>query len=165
MTGWIDTWKRGGETGDAALAATALSADVVFVSPLTEQFRFIGRDEVAELMHCVFSVLTDVRYTTDLRQGQDAFLMTSAVVRGMRLEDMQHLTLDGDGRIARIVLAMRPLPAVTAFLRAIGPIVARRQGRPGVARTLTFAGAFLDSVAATGDRKFIPLAAPDNARQ
>lgn len=165
MTGWLDTWKSGGEAGDAALAATALRADVVFVSPLTDQFRFVGREEVEELLHCVFEVLRDVHYAGDFRQGTDAFLTASAVVRGVELEDVQHLTLDDEGRIARIVVAMRPLPAVTAFLRAVGPVVARRQGRPGVARTLAVAGAFLDSVAATGDRRFIPLAAPGSARR
>lgn len=164
MTDWLDRWKRGGEAGDAALSATALSANVEFVSPLTDQFRFRGRDEVEELLHCVFEVMSQVRYTTDIRQGSDAFLGAKAVVRGVPLEDLQHITLDEEGRIARISIAFRPLPAVTTFLRAVGPVVARRQGRPGVARTLTLAGMFLDSVAATGDRRFIPLAAPGNAR-
>lgn len=165
MSTYLDTWKYAGETGDAALASTALSADVEFVSPLTDQFRFLGRGEVEQLLGSVFQVLRDVRYTGDLRQGRHAYLTTSATVRGVPLQDLQQITLDDEGRVAHIVIAMRPLPAVTAFVRAVGPVVARQQGRRGVARTLTVAGAFLDSVASSGDKSFIPLAAPDNARR
>ncbi|MFT4213426.1 MAG: hypothetical protein QM622_01435 [Microbacterium sp.] len=160
----IDTWKSAGEAGDAAAALTALTEDAELVSPLTARFRFRGADEIGPLLTAAFEVLSDYRYETDLRGDREAHLTARALVRGVELHELQHLELDRDGLIRTITVAMRPLPAITAFAREMGPLLAAEWGAPGAARRLRFAGAFLDSVASTGDRTFIPLAAPPRAR-
>lgn len=94
----------------------------------------------------VFEVYSQFRYIDELRADGRAVLVASAQLRGRQLTEMQHLTLATDGRISRVTLAMRPLPAVTAFQRSLGPRVARRQGRAGAARVLSVAGTFLRSI-------------------
>ena len=160
----IDTWKAAGERGDAQLAISTLAHNVELVSPLTEKFRFHGTAELAQLLEAVFEVATNYRYMADIRGERDAFLTATATVRGVDLQELMHLELDERGMISRITIAMRPLPAITAFTRAMGPVLARKQGSPSRARKLAVAGAFLDTIAQTGDEKFIPLAAPRNAQ-
>ncbi|MBD3942129.1 nuclear transport factor 2 family protein [Microbacterium sp. NEAU-LLC] len=156
----IEAWKRSGEAGDAATAVAALTPDAELISPLTERFRFRGRDEIEPLLRTVLAVIDDYRYVAEAHADEHVFLTATFSVAGTQVEEFQHLELAPDGRIARLALAMRPLPALTAFARALGPALATAQGDARAARTLRFAGAFLDSVAATGDRRFIPLAAP-----
>lgn len=160
----IDTWKRAGALADPQLAASVLATDAVLVSPLTTRFTFCGPAEIEELLAGVFEILGDYRYERDMRGDGEAFLSAWARVRGVDLHELQHLELAGDGTISRITIAMRPLVALTAFAREIGPVMARRQGSSATARKLALAGALLDSVAGTGDRKFIPLAAPRRVR-
>ncbi|MBN8882951.1 MAG: hypothetical protein J0H73_11630 [Salana multivorans] len=164
MTDWVGHWKAGGEAGDAHGIVEALTEDAVLVSPFTERFTFRGRTEIEELLGSVFEVFTDVRFTDDLRSDGRAALFAQGRVGRLTLHEAQHLRLADDGRVREVTLLLRPLPAATAFLRALGPRVARRQGRPGAARVLTVAGAFLDTVAASGDERFVPLARPDSAR-
>jgi len=156
----LDAWIAAGRAHDAELAASALAADAELVSPLTDGFVFSGPGEIRELLSAVFEAVADYRPVSSMQDGRTAVVVGRAMVRGVALEEFQHLELAEDGRIARITIAMRPLPAITAFARELGPVLAQRQGNPRAARTLRFAGAFLDNVAATGDRRFIPLAAP-----
>lgn len=160
----IDRWKTAGETGDAALASTALSDDAVLISPLTDGFAFRGRDEIRDLLTSAFSVLHGIRFESEVRQGDDVVLFATATVRGRVLNECQRIRLDDAGLISELTLYMRPLPAVTAFTRALGPVIARAQGRAGTARVLTAAGALLDGVATSGDTTFMPLAVPGRGR-
>lgn len=163
MTDWLSRWKTAVEAGDAHTAAEAVAAEAVLVSPLTDRFEFRGRGEIETLLRSVFEVFTGIGFLDDLRGDGRAVLVAEGDVGALRLWEAQHLLLDRDGRIDRMTLAMRPLPAVTAFTRALGPRVVREQGRPGMARVLAGAGAFLDTVAASGDRRFLPLASPERA--
>lgn len=161
MTDWVAHWKDGGEACDARAAAEALTEDAELVSPLTDRFSFRGHEVIQGLLTEVFEVYSQFRYIDELRADGRAVLVASAQLRALQLTELQHLTLDTDGRICRVTLAMRPLPAVTAFQRALGPRVARRQGRAGVARILGAAGTFMDSMASSGDRRLTPLADPN----
>jgi ketosteroid isomerase-like protein len=165
MTDWVTHWKQAGEAGEAHTAAEALAADAVLVSPLTERFVFRGRPEIEELLGSVFEVFHTIRFTQDLRSADRAALFAEGRVGGTALQEAQHLELDEEGRIVRLTLMMRPLPAVTAFVRALGPRIARREGRAGAARVLALGGLLLDSTASTGDRRFVPLARPESARR
>jgi hypothetical protein len=156
----LAVWKAAGEAGDTAAALRALSSDVELISPITGRFVFRGADEIANLLDCVFEVVSDYRYRDDIRQGDRAFLSATTVVRGVDVEEFQRIELNPSGQLRRITLAMRPLTALTAFARALGPAIARGQGSRSNARTLALASGFLHSIASTGDERFIPLAAP-----
>jgi ketosteroid isomerase-like protein len=159
----IAQWRAATEAGDADAAAAALAENVILVSPLTDQFAFEGKQQVRELLKSVFEVMTGIRFSAQVGSGTSVVLSASATVRGRSLDESQHLELDADGLIVRITLYMRPLPAVTALLRGLGPRVARRQGRSVVAAVLRPAGALLDTVASSGDSTFMPLARPGSS--
>lgn len=166
MTDPIEQWKAAGEDGDATAAVGALRADAELVSPITDQFVFHGPEEIALLLRSVFAVVDDFRYTDDIRSGAAAVLTATSTVAGTALHEMQHLELDADsGRIRRVTAWIRPLPALTRLGRLLGPELARRQGRSGAARALVLAGGLLDHLAGTGDRQFVPLAAPPSVRR
>ncbi|GAA1714045.1 NUDIX hydrolase [Brachybacterium phenoliresistens] len=156
----IRTWRSAGESGDHRAALAVLAKDVELISPITERFAFRGRDQVEVVLASVFSVVSGFRYVTEISEGRETLLIARARVRGVDLQEFQHLELDEDGLIHRITLAMRPLRAITALARELGPVLARAEGRPGGARRLQLAGALLDRITATGDRRLIPLAAP-----
>jgi hypothetical protein len=165
MMNAVETWVMAGERGDADAARAALADDVVLVSPVTDQFTFDGADEVVGLLRDVFDVVSKIQYVRVERTSSGAVLLAEARVGEVTMNEAQFIDLDPDGLITRLTLFFRPLTASTHFLRELGPRVARRQGRPAAARTLSLAGAFLDSVASSGDRTFIPIAAPSRGRR
>lgn len=163
---WIDEWKAAGENRDDAAAVSALSDEAVLVSPITDQFTFRGPEEIGLLLRGVFAVVGELQYTSDLRQGARAVLSATSTVDGVALDETQQLELDDvSGKICRLTFSIRPLPALTRLARRLGPELARQQGRRGAARTLLLAGGLLDTLAAAGDRRFVPLAGPSAMRE
>lgn len=160
MSDWVAKWQAGGEAGDARASVQALTADAELISPLTDQFSFRGRKVIEELLAEVFKVYSQFHYTDEVRGDGRAVLVATAQLNGRELTEIQHLTLAPDGRISTVTLAMRPLPAVTALQHTLGPRLARKYNRPGVARILAMAGGALDKMAASGDSRFTPLADP-----
>ncbi len=160
MTDWVEQWMDAASAGDAGRALRSLTVDAELVSPITDRFTFRGNAEIGPLLTSVFDVFTGIRFTAQLRSGDRAALFGEGMVGTRRLQEAQHLELDADGRIARLTLMMRPLPAVTAFIRRLGPLAARRQGRAGTARVLTAAGAKQGSDASPGVSPFQPMARP-----
>ncbi|MDR6868035.1 hypothetical protein J2Y69_002643 [Microbacterium resistens] len=163
MNAALETWKRGGIAADADLAVEAVSAGVVLISPLTDRFAFRGREEVRGILHAAFAVLDGISYDGQFSDGTEAVLFATARIGDRSLSECQRIRFDEDGLIDEVTLMMRPLPAATAFARALGPVLARQQGRRGTAAILTAAGALLDGVATSGDRTFMPMASPERA--
>jgi SnoaL-like domain len=162
---YVDAWRSAAQAGDAKAAVAAMAEDVELVSPITDQFTFEGRAELERLLTSVFEVFKDIRFEVQSGNDRHVFVKAAGRVGKLRLEEMQYLELDDEGRIRRLTLMMRPLTSVTRFLRLLGPRVARRQGQRRTAGVLTVAGAFLDSVASSGDRVFLPMASPERVRR
>lgn len=160
MRAALENWKGALKTEDLSLLRSALSEDAVLVSPLTNQFTFDGRDTIVELMADVFQVLKRIEVLEEVNGEGHTALFLRAHVGDTPLEEAQHIRFNSDGLIHHITLYMRTIPAMTKLLRGLGPLVARRQHHPATARLLVVTGALLDNVAQTGDRRFVPLAAP-----
>src|SRR4029077_19081719 len=79
-----------------------------------------------------------------------------AEVGGKRLEGVDLLRFDEDGRVKDITVFLRPFPAVAAFLSDTGPKLADKRGGSGRAAFLKVAGApvsaLMRTTAATGPR-------------
>jgi uncharacterized membrane protein YfbV (UPF0208 family) len=75
-------------------------------------------------------------------------------------EEAQLLRLDGEARIREITLFGRPMPALTALMLTLGPELARRQGRGGVAALLRASSAPIHAMVTFGDRRVVPLTRP-----
>ncbi|HEY0814395.1 MAG TPA: nuclear transport factor 2 family protein [Pseudonocardia sp.] len=158
----IAQWRSAGETGDAQRAIECLAADVQLVSPLTEQFRFRGRAQVGAVLAAGLGAISDIAYHTELHDPakRTCALFYRARIGSTMLEESQLLRLDPAGLISELTLFVRPLPALTALMSALGPALARQDGRPGLAVGLAAATAPLHAATAMGDRFLVPRAAP-----
>jgi len=170
MTGTsIDTttaaWRAAGERGDGEAAAACLAPDAVAISPLTAAFRFQGRDQVREMLLAAVEVFDDVRYHTEVGDDHTRALFMTGRCGREQFEEAQLLRFDDEGRIVELTLFGRPLPALTAVMGSIGPLLVRRQGRPGLARVIRLATAPLHFFTRTGERSIVPLADPNRARR
>lgn len=75
-------------------------------------------------------------------------------------EEAQLLLLDDTAHINQITLFGRPLPALTALMITLGPDLARRQGRRGLATLLRASATPIHAMVTSGDRTVVPRTRP-----
>jgi hypothetical protein len=160
----VAEWRLASERLDAARAIGCLAEEVVLISPLTAQFTFSGRAEVAAVVKAAFSVITDIRYYTETGDDQTRALFYHGRCGGQDFEEAQLLRLDHEARITEITLFGRPLPGLTAVMKQIGPTLLRLQGRPRLAGMIGLATVPLHAMAASGEQYIVPLADPRRSR-
>ena len=153
-------WRSAGETGDAEAAARCLSADVRVISPLTARFGFSGREQALDMLAAAFQVISDIRYHTEVGDDTTRALFYRGRCGREEFEEAQLLRLGADGLVTELTLFGRPLPGVTAVMAAIGPVLLRRQGRPGLAHVVGAATAPLAVMSRLGEAHLVPLADP-----
>ncbi|GAA3385185.1 hypothetical protein GCM10020369_17690 [Cryptosporangium minutisporangium] len=158
-------WRAAGERGDAEAAAACLAEDAVAISPLTAAFRFTGRDQVREMLIAATAVFSDLRYHTEVGDEHTRALFLTGRAGREQFEEAQLLRFDAHGRITELTLFGRPLPALTRVMGDIGPLLLRRQGRPGLARVVQAATAPLALLTRVGERRLVPLADPNRVRR
>jgi hypothetical protein len=161
----IEDFRAGGEAHDVDLAMSACADDIVVHSPLTDRAAFTGREEVRRLFETVYGVLTNIRYDKEIGDGPTRALTGSAEVGGQRIEETMLINLDATGKISELTLFIRPLPGLTALMAALGPPLARRNGRSrfvaGLLRAMVTPLVFATR---SGDRIGVPLALPAKRR-
>jgi hypothetical protein len=157
----VSRWRRAGEQGDAEAAAACLHQDVTLISPLTEQFRFQGREQVRVLLSAAFTAISGIHFHTEVRQDSTVALFYRGRVGHQEMEEAQLLRLDETGHIREVTRFIRTLPALTALMSALGPELARRRGNRPLAALLAASTAPLHAMTRLGDRGIVPLAAPD----
>jgi hypothetical protein len=160
----IAAWQAAGESGDALAAARCLADDVEVISPLTAQFRFRGRDQVAEMLGAAFDVISGIRFHTAVGTGYTRALFYHAHAGREEIEEAQLLRLDPAGLIHELTLFGRPMPGLAAVMADIGPRLLQRQGRPGLARVVNLATRPLAVITRLGERRLVPLADPDRVK-
>jgi hypothetical protein len=151
----IEDLQKAAKDKDIGLAMSALADDVVVRSPLTDRFTFNGKDDVRLLFETAYEKFDGLEYHTVIG---DRVLVGGATVDGQRFEETLLLTLDND-KITEITLFIRPLPGLTAVMAALGPALARKNGRrtAGLLKVMT---APLVAATRSGDRLGIGLALP-----
>lgn len=160
----IAAWCAAGESANVPAATACLAAGIRVISPLTAQFRFHGRDQVADMLASAFEVIRDIRYHTRVGDGDTWALFYHGRAGDQAVEEAQLLRLDDDGLIREISLFGRPLPALTEVMTGIGPRLLRRQGQPALARLLPLATAPLNAMTRLGERFLLPRADPNRRR-
>jgi hypothetical protein len=111
------------EAGDLDAMVAQLSEDVEFHSPVS--FRpFVGREAVERVLAAVLDTFEDFRYVDELEGDGTHALIFRTRVGDRQVHGLDHLELDGDGRIAVFTVMVRPLSAVAALAEAMGPKVA-----------------------------------------
>ncbi|WP_332645009.1 nuclear transport factor 2 family protein [Aeromicrobium sp.] len=156
----VARWRAAAENADADAAIACLSPDVVLSSPLTEQFRLEGREELGDFLSQAFTAVEDIHFHTEIGQGDAYSLAYRARVRNQPFEEVQLLRFDDEARISEISLYGRPMPALTALMITLGPKLARRQGRRGLAALLRVSSAPVHNMVSFGDRRIVPMTRP-----
>ena len=72
----VARWRAAAESGDADAAVACLSPDIVLSSPLTEQFRLEGTDQLRDFLASAFTAVEDIRFHTQTGQGDTYALAT-----------------------------------------------------------------------------------------
>lgn len=160
----VARWRAAAEEGDAEAAFACLSPDIVLSSPLTDQFRLAGPDQLRHFLASAFSAVDEIRFHTQVGQDDTYALAYRARVGTQPFEEVQLLRLDDNAHIREITLFGRPMPALTALMTTLGPDLARRQGRRGLAALLRASAGPVHSMVTFGDRRVVPLTRP-RARQ
>lgn len=157
----VEDFRRAAATRDIDLAMSALADDVVVRSPLTDRFTFDGKADVRRLFETAYEKFADLAYDTVVGDGRTRVLVGGGRAGGVRFEETLLLTLDERDKIAGITLFIRPLPGLTAVMAALGPALARRNGRSRLtANVLRAMTAPLVAATRSGDRVGIKLALP-----
>jgi hypothetical protein len=156
-----ETWRRAGEARDAEMIGPCLASGVQLISPLTEQFRFRGREQVRDVLAAAFMVVDVISFHTQVGEEDTRALFYYGRIRGQDFEEAQLLRFDGSGLISEITLFGRPLPGLTAVMAEIGPALLRAGGKPGLARLIGAATAPLAAVTKLAEKRMVPLADPN----
>lgn len=118
------------EALDAEGVAQTLAEDAVMRSPISSLARFEGRAAIRDVLSVVFAEISDPVGVTEIGDGSDErVLIVRSHVRGEDLEEAVWLRFDQQGLIRELTLFIRPAPALTALMAAIGPPLAARQSR------------------------------------
>jgi hypothetical protein len=152
-----ETYRRAAETRDADLAMTAFAPDAVLHSPLTSRVRFTGHGQLRPLIEVAYAHLTDIRFHTDVGDSRTRVLVHTARVGGEPIEEATLVRLNDEGLIEEATLFVRTLPGLVALMDRFGPDLARRNGRPVVARVLRVLVKPLLAMVRSGDRRAVPL--------
>lgn len=157
----VGTFQLAAATRDIDLAMSTLADDVVLHSPLTDRFTFNGKEDLRRLFETAYEKFDGLSYDTAIGDGRRRVLIGGGHVGGQRFDETLLLTLDDHGKIAELTLFIRPLPGLTAVMAALGPALARRNGRSRLtANVLRVMAAPLAAVTRAGDRAGIRLALP-----
>jgi hypothetical protein len=114
--------------GDHGGMVDALAPEVVFNSPVAF-LPFEGRAAVGEVLGAGMETFEDFRYTDELAGSTAHALVFSARVGDKKIQGIDLLRFDGDGKIRDLTVLVRPLSATIALAEAMGPKVAHLKGR------------------------------------
>jgi hypothetical protein len=109
-----DRFRAAAESKDFSAIEDLFAEDVVFRSPVVFK-PYEGREAVAMLLGAVVQVFEDFRYTDQVETGDAAALAFSARVGDRELDGIDFLHFDGEGRINRMTVYVRPMSGVNAL--------------------------------------------------
>jgi SnoaL-like domain len=118
-----DAFRRAAEAKDFSQAEALFSPEVVFRSPVVFK-PYSGLEALGVLLGTVAQVFEDFRYVDQVETGDTAVLVFEARVGERELNGVDMLRFDADGRIAEMMVMIRPLSG----LNALAEEMARRLG-------------------------------------
>jgi hypothetical protein len=115
-----DAFKTAVEAGDAAALTDSLAEDVVFRSPVV--FRpYEGKPLVSAIVtQAAMKVFKDFRYIHRLEEGDTAALIFEARVGNRQVDGLDLLRFDADGKVAELMVMVRPMSGLNAVAEAMG---------------------------------------------
>ncbi|GAB1511463.1 nuclear transport factor 2 family protein [Actinophytocola sp. KF-1] len=112
----MTTFRAAVDARDLAAVEAMLADDVVFRSPVAHR-PYPGKAITAAILRAVIEVFADFRYVRELRDGADHVLVFEAKVDGLDVTGADFLRYDRDGKIAELMVMVRPLRAAEALAR------------------------------------------------
>ena len=105
---------------DAEALTDALADDVVFRSPVV--FRaYEGKPVVSAILtEGAMKVFEDFRYVERFEDGDAAALIFKARVGDREVDGLDLLRFDGDGKVAELLVMVRPMSGLNALAEAMG---------------------------------------------
>ncbi|WP_157247189.1 nuclear transport factor 2 family protein [Nonomuraea typhae] len=160
MNAITQRYREAGEAKDIAALMSTLAPGVRFHSPLSARAGFAGHDQLRGLFTVALGALRGLRYHSDVGDDHTRMLAATARLGTRELEEATLVRLGDDGLITEITMWIRPLPALTAMMAALGPGMARASGKPALAAVVGGAVKPLAFMTDFGDRTLVPLLAP-----
>jgi hypothetical protein len=110
----MNAFRKAVEARDLAAVTELLAPDVEFWSPVTFQ-PHRGRELVGFILATVATVFEDFVYVDELEHGGHTMLRFKARIGDRAAEGVDLIELDGEGRIQRLTVMVRPLSALQAL--------------------------------------------------
>lgn len=120
---YLTAWR----TRDLDRWGDALAPDVVMHSPILRR-PFAGREAAVELFGVLFDVLEEVEITGGFVEGDSHVFFWKANVGVSRIEGVDLIRSNQEGKICEIKVMIRPLVDIATFAAAIGPPLAAKRG-------------------------------------
>jgi hypothetical protein len=119
---------------DPEALTDALADDVVFRSPVV--FRaYEGKPVVSAILtEGAMKVFEDFRYVERFEEGDAAALIFTARVGDREVDGLDLLRFDSDGKVAELVVMVRPMSGLNALAEAMGRELERVGIAPPAAR-------------------------------
>jgi SnoaL-like domain len=128
-----DAFRAAVEAEDPDGVVEALAEDVVFRSPAVFK-PYEGRKVVGAIItQGAMRAFEDFRYTDQLEDGDTATLIFQARIGDRRLDGLDLLRFDADGKVRELIVMVRPLSGLNALAEAMG----RRFEEAGIATQAT----------------------------
>jgi hypothetical protein len=126
MTG-LDKWYGFMKSHDHAALRELLHPDAVFESPVVHSPQR-GRDIVFKYLTAAEQVLggPGFTYVGEWRNATSAVLEFENEIEGIRINGIDMITFDADGRITHFKVMVRPLKAINLLHRLMGEMLARQ---------------------------------------
>jgi len=118
-----DAFRQAAEAKDFSRAEELFSPEVVFRSPAVFK-PYSGLEALGVLLGTVVQVFEDFRYVDQVETGDTAVLVFEARVGERQLNGVDVLRFGEDGKIAEMMVMIRPLSG----LNALAEEMARRLG-------------------------------------
>jgi hypothetical protein len=114
-----DAFRRAAESKDFSQAEELFSPEVVFRSPVVFK-PYSGLEALGVLLGAVVEVFEDFRYVDQVETGDTAVLVFAARVGDRQVDGVDVLRFGEDGKIAEMMVMVRPLSGLNALAEEMG---------------------------------------------
>jgi SnoaL-like domain len=113
-----DRFRAAAEAKDFSQLEELTTEDVTFRSPVVFK-PYEGRQALAVVLSAVVQVFEDFRYVEQVESGRSAVLLFKARVGDRELDGVDVLSFDEEGRLADLMVMVRPMSGVQALAEAM----------------------------------------------
>jgi hypothetical protein len=115
-----DAFRAAIEAEDPEALTATLADDVVFRSPVVFK-AYEGKPLVATILtQGAMNVFEDFRYTDQLEDGDAVALIFNARVGDRKLDGLDLLRFDGNGKVRELSVMVRPMSGLNALAEVMG---------------------------------------------